>query len=325
MTTRLINEVRQRQAMGASENAAVIEVAAEMDITYDAAYNRFRRVAGTWSPVPRSRYPAYDNPRLPAGDYLCLGDLHAPYHDAPFINRAILAAHEAGVKSAIIGGDWLDNQALSAWPENFKPAPNVVSGQTFDKLMTLANTLTGQARQELIDAISDTSEDDSLQSEIKSVREVLTALNDSFETVYYIMGNHEQRLIRKLEKAIGSADFAALFMGNSPKAHIVPFYWVEFESGGQPWRVTHPTPAGKGVSGLKLAAKYQANVIMFHNHHFSVRSEISGRFVGIEPGMCLDEARAHYVMVRDNGADTHITGGVVVQDGRFRLLNKWSI
>jgi hypothetical protein len=254
-----------------------------------------------------------------------MGDPHAPHHDADFMNRSIIAAQAEGVTRCIVGGDWLDNEALSAWPEDFKPAPNVVSGQAYDKLMEIANRLTGQERQDIIDTISETSEGGDLQAEIKSVRAVLTALNDNFDEIYYIMGNHESRLIRKLDKALGSADFAALFMGNNPKAQIVPYYHATFESGGQPWRVTHPIPSGKGVSGLKLAAKYQTNVIMFHNHHFSVRSDISGRFVGIEPGMCLDEARAHYVMVRDTAADAHITGAVIVQAGKFRLLNKWTV
>lgn len=323
MTAHLVRAVRQYQTGGMSENQAVVKAAEEIGVTYDSAYQKYRRAAMSFYAVPESRYPVYDNPRLPDGDYLCLGDPHAPHHDAPFINRAILTAQDAGIKAAIVGGDWLDNLALSAWPEDFKPAPNMISGQAYDRLMTIANTLTGSARQEIIDTITQATEDDSLQAEIKSVREMLQAFNANFDAVYYIMGNHEQRLIRKLEKALGTADFSALFMGNNPKAHLIPYYWTTFESGGQPWRVTHPNGAGKGVSGLKLAAKYQANVIMFHNHHFSVRSEISGKFVGIEPGHCLDEKRAHYVAVRDNSADMHINGAVIVKAGKFRLINRW--
>jgi hypothetical protein len=230
---RLVRDVRQRQAMGVTENAAIVEVAAEMEISYDAAYNKYRRAAREFKALPVSRYPAYQSPRLPDGDYLCMGDLHAPLHDAAFINRAILAAQDAGITRAIIGGDWLDNNALGAWPDDFRPAPNVVSGETFDRLMTIANGLTGQARQDIIDAISETSEGSDLQAEIKSVRAVLVALNDCFDEIYYIMGNHESRLIRKLEKALGTADFAALFMGNNPKAQIVPYYHAEFEKIGR--------------------------------------------------------------------------------------------
>jgi hypothetical protein len=324
LTNSLVAAVKTRQADGMSENAAIIEAAKILGVGYDPAYQRYRRVAGKFAPIPQSRYPKYNSPVLPAGDYLCLGDLHAPHHDADFINRSIIAAQAAGVTRCIVGGDWLDNEALSAWPEDFKPAPNVVSGQAYDRLMEIANRLTGQERQDIIDTIGETSEGGDLQAEIKSVRAVLTALNDNFDEIYYIMGNHESWLIRKLQKSIGSADFAALFMGNSPKAKIVPFYHLTFESGGESWRAVHPKPTAKGVSA-KLAAKYHQHVIMFHNHQFSVKTDISGKYLGIEPGMCLDEARAHYVMVRDTAADAHVTGAVIVQAGKFRLLNKWTV
>ena len=323
-TNHLVHQVRQRQAMGVTENAAIIEVAAEMELTYDSAYQRYRRAAKLFTPVPESRYPVYDNPRLPDGDYLCLGDLHAPYHDAAFINETIITAQDAGIKAAIVGGDWLDMHALSAWPEDFSPAPNVISGQKYNELREFADSLPDDKRAELLECIADSHEDNGLQAEIKSVREMLKQFAANFEQVYYVMGNHEKWLIRKLEKAIGGGELSALFLGNNPACRIIPYYWTIFESGGQPWRVTHPNGAGKGLSGLKLAEKYQANTIMFHNHHFSVRSTISGRFVGIEPGMCLDESRAHYVQVRDNGADKHVTGAVIIQDGKFRLLNKWT-
>ena len=323
MTAHLVRAVRQYQTGGMSENQAVVKAAEEIGVTYDSAYQKYRRAAMSFYAVPESRYPVYDNPRLPDGDYLCLGDLHAPYHDAAFINEAIIAAQDAGIKAAIVGGDWLDMHALSAWPEDFSPAPNVISGQKYNELREFADSLPDDKRAELLERIADSHEDNGLQAEIKSVREMLKQFAANFEQVYYVMGNHEKWLIRKLEKAIGGGELSALFLGNNPACRIIPYYWTIFESGGQPWRITHPNGASKGVSGTKLAAKYQANVIMFHNHHFSIRSEISGKFVGIEPGHCLDEKRAHYVAVRDNSADMHINGAVIVKAGKFRLINKW--
>jgi hypothetical protein len=322
----LRSKVLEYQAAGANENAAVKRAAEELGLTYDSAYQKNMRLKNAdYTPLPASRYPVYENPIELTGDALVLGDMHIPYHDAPFVNRCILTAQDAGIKKVILGGDWLDLHGMSKWPDDFAQTPKIISDPVYDKLAKFADTLPEGHRRELLEQLADTHADGELTSEMAAAREVLKALIANFDEIVLMMGNHENRLIRKLEKSLTGADLSALFLSNSPKAKITPFYWLRLNSGGQVWQVEHPSLAGKGSSGAKLAPKFGCNVIMLHNHHFSVRSDISGRFVGIEPGMCMDEARADYVMTRHNGADRHVTGAVIIKEGKFQLLNKWTL
>ena len=322
----LRGRVLKYQASGMTENAAVTKAAQEMDIDYNSAYQKnFKLKKRDFVPLPKSRYPVFENPIQFTGDALILGDLHIPYHDAEFINGCILAAHEMGINTVILGGDWLDMHGLSKWPDDFGEKPSIISDTKYDELAAFAESLPEEKRRELLEKLADSHADSELSSEMSAARQTMKAIIDNFDRVILMMGNHENRLLRKLEKSLTGADLAALFLSDSPKAQITPHYWIRFTSGGVDWQVEHPNVTGKGSSGTKLAAKFRCNVIMLHNHHFSVRSDISGKNIGIEPGACLDERRADYIQLRHNGADTHVTGAVIIKDGKFRLMNKWTI
>jgi hypothetical protein len=161
-----------------------------------------------------------------------------------------------------------------------------------------------------------------LQSEIKASKNVISSLVANFDELLIIMGNHDAWMIQKLTKSLGSGDLQALFYSNSSKVKISPFFWMEFKSAGTAWRVTHPHNAGKG-SSKKLSPKFDCNIIQAHNHHFSVQSAPNGKFIAIEPGMCCDEERMSYVMSRDNAADKHVTGAVIIKAGKAILINDW--
>jgi hypothetical protein len=63
---------------------------------------------------------------------------------------------------------------------------------------------------------------------------------------------------------------------------------------------------------------------MFHNHHFSITTDPSGRYYAIEPGMAMDEERMAYAAQRHNAADTHVVGAVLIRNGKPTPLNKFT-
>jgi len=135
------------------------------------------------------------------------------------------------------------------------------------------------------------------------------------------MGNHEQRVTRILEKTLEPHNLARLF--GADKWNVSPYFWCELTSGGVKWQIEHPINTAKH-SSKKLVPKYGCNIIMGHNHHYSVTTDPSGEFLAIEPGSGSDESRMGYVMQRHNVADKHVVGAVIIREGKATLLNKFT-
>ena len=137
------------------------------------------------------------------------------------------------------------------------------------------------------------------------------------------MGNHEQRVLRTLQKVIPVDDLATLFGADNPKWVVSPYYYCLLNSGGEEWQIEHPINTGKG-SSKRLAPKFGKHIVMFHNHHFSITTDPSGRYYAIEPGMAMDEERMAYAAQRHNAADTHVVGAVLIRNGKPTPLNKFT-
>jgi len=321
----LLLKVAGYRASDMSENAAVTMAAKEMGIEYNQAYQKHFKLRSNFTPVPDSRYPA-DQPLTFDGPALALGDIQAPYHNAPFINRCILTAQAMGIKTVVLGGDNFENAAMSAWPASFENGPRkTIAEQKYQELRALADTLPDEYRAALYEKIADSTPDAALPEEIRAVRVVIGSIVSSFKRVIIMQGNHEHRLVRRIQAAIDVSQFTeGLFFEKAENVQMTANYWVQSTCNGIPWRYTHPVGSAKDSSSKKLAPKFSSNVIMFHNHQFSIRTDISGKYLGVEPGMCCDEQKMGYPVNRDSGSDQHVTGAAIVNhDGGLVLLNQW--
>lgn len=324
LETHLVKSIAKYRAGGDSENMAVTKTAEDMGISYGAAYNKYVKIKKNFTPIPDSRYTiapelTFDGPAL------ALGDMQIPYQHAETINRGVLVAQSLGITNVVLGGDNFEFAALSAWPAGFEKGPKqTVSDAKFQELMELSYTMPEEQGAKLRESLADSTPDTSLSEEIAEVRRTIRLLLENFENIYVMMGNHEHRAIRRIEAAINVDDLGGFFFGDNPKVHITHRYQIQSTCNGKPWRYTHPKPSAKDTSSKKLAPKYSSNVIMFHGHHFSCRTDISGKYMGIEPGMCCDEAKMGYPEDRDTGGDAHINGCAIVNhDGNVILLNDW--
>ena len=273
-------------------------------------------------PLSPSRHAVRNVPMVIEGDALVLGDMHVPVHNAEFIDLAIDRAKREGITSVLLGGDACDMQSFSHWGEDFSDGQPVMDKVIEDKLLKIAQTLKGQARQEIIDMVSSTVHGDSIGGEIHETREIFRQINDNFKDVYWMMGNHEKWVVKTLEKALPASELKVIF--GQEGWNVTSQYWAVIKSGGVEWLVEHPINLAKG-SSKKLVSKFLQNVIMLHNHHLSVVSDPSGRYLAIEPGMCCDETRMAYVQQRHNTADRHINGAVIIKAGKPILINSLMI
>lgn len=274
--------------------------------------------------VPTSTRTAWNNPPILEGDSLVLMDTQIPYHHAEFINKCLTVCRKWNIRQLILGGDALDLNALNEFAPNFEnDSKRVIDHASSAELIMFAETLPADKREKLYSIIGEAEEDNSLGGEIKESRAILKTLEKEFDNITWIMGNHEQRILRLLKKIMPVSSLATLFGADSPKWNVSPYYYCILKSGGEEWQIEHPINTGKG-SSKKLAPKYGRHIIMGHNHHFSITTDPSGKLYAIEPGMAMDEERMAYATQRHNAADAHLVGAVIVRNGKPTPLNKFT-
>lgn len=275
--------------------------------------------------IPQSRRTAWNTPPILEGNAFVLMDAQIPFHHAEFINKCLTVCERWGIKQMILGGDAIDLNALAQFTPDFEnDNRRVIDSRSATELVKFADTLpTAELREKLLDMIGEAERENGIAGEIKESRVILKELEKNFDSITWIMGNHEQRVLRTLQKILPVDTLASVFGADSPKWDVSPYYWCILKSGGEEWQIEHPINTGKG-SSKKLAPKFGKHIIMGHNHHFSITTDPSGKYYAIEPGMGMDEERMAYASQRHNAADTHVVGAVIIRDGKPTPLNKFT-
>lgn len=272
---------------------------------------------------PSNRTPWVTQPRI-EGDAFILGDTQIPFHHAEFINKCLELCRRWNIRQMVLGGDALDINALASFTPDFEnDNRRVIDSKSTDALLKFADDLPAKKREKLLDIIGESERENGVGGEIKESRVVLKSLEDDFDRIVWVMGNHEKRVLNALQKILPVDTLATLFGADNPKWEVSPYYWCTLISGGVEWQIEHPINTGKG-SSKKLAPKFGKNIVMFHNHQFSITTDPSGEYYAIEPGMGMDESRMGYAMQRHNAADTHMVGALIVRNGKPTPLNKFT-
>jgi hypothetical protein len=272
--------------------------------------------------VPVSQYPQYTHPLEMEGDALVLPDVEAPFHNADFLNRCIELAVTWGITQCVLAGDAVHFNSLSKWEPAWSstPKPAGLDEATERRLMDYVMSLPAdkqQAGMELIVSIGKPESHDC--EEIAIAKQVLHTLGREFGRVDYILGNHEGRFLAALQTPVNVKDFGDFLDIKCPKWKISPAYFSVLVSGGVRFQIEHPKGASDGYA-VKLANKYECNVLMAHSHWWDMRRSDSGRWWAIHMGCCVDETRLPYASQRHVANHAHALGAVIVRDGFPYLL-----
>lgn len=274
--------------------------------------------------TPSSNRTPWNNPPTMEGDAFILLDAQIPFHHAEFINKCLAVCERWGIRQMILGGDALDINTLNSFAPNFENNDKrVIDTKTATALLAIADGLPSDKREEIHAILADAENEGGISGEIKESRTVLKSFETSFDKILWIMGNHEQRVLKTLQKVLPVDSLAAVFGADNQKWDVSPYYHCKLISNGEEWQIEHPVNSGKG-SSKKLASKFTCNIVMGHNHHFNITTDPSGKYYAIEPGMGMDEERMAYASQRHNAADTHVTGALIIKNGKPVPLNKFT-
>lgn len=277
--------------------------------------------------IALSTYPIYDTPLCMEGDALILPDIEFPFHDAEFLNKCLALAEKWKIKQAILAGDVLHFDSLSGWEPNWTTPPNI-GGLTADAeaaLMEFAEQLPSERQGELMELLGDLgqrAEGDGVSTEMSVARRGLHRLAEQFDIIHYVLGNHEGRLLRAMQTAMDPQELLRLLeMGDKWKVSCYYFSYLDTPQGR--YQIEHPKSAAATTAAV-LAAKFGCHVLMGHSHHFSITTDVSGRYFAAEIGCLVDEARLPYAAQRHTRAAAHSLGAAIIRDGYPTILTKFT-
>lgn len=251
------------------------------------AIQRKRQEEGWKARIPTSQFKLDTPVTLDSDGALLLFDVHAPLQHARWINRVMDLADKWGVHDLGIGGDLVDFSSICYWGRS-------VGIEWRD--------------------------------EIDAGEAMLRTFRRRFKRVVYAGGNHEWRMVRKLDNSARMVDVLRMFT-DSFGVTTTNRQWFTLRSGGQSYIVAHPGNYSRipGSVAAKLAGKYRSNVIAGHTHLWAQTRDPSNGWWVIDGGCCLDSARVGYLSDRLTTNPHSVLGAVIVRQGVPVLLGEHNI
>jgi predicted phosphodiesterase len=224
-------------------------------------------------------------------------DWHIPLYDPNLVNSMIRTARENDLSALLISGDFFNFDSLSQYDPKQQNA--------------------------------------GLERELREGMAVMNVLLETFDTIYYIWGNHDARLHRALGFAMQFKEAMKMVFGSLGAEAVdrmvftnLDHMWIEdgFE-GSTPWYVCHPQSYNSVplTSARKIASKVNANVITAHSHHCAVGYGVDGQKIVAEGGGLFDRNKTAYLQ-RTTTFPTWVQGYSWLKHGHLNVTSPgWTL
>lgn len=213
-----------------------------------------------------------DKPLTLDGDWMIIGDVHAPTTDYDFAQLVGLVAQKLGITRLLIAGDILNNDIFSTHPKEDEPVP--------------------------------------WQREKAAARQLIQEWLEVFDTVVWSAGNHERRLSKQTWGALGMEDMRQLIADNDSRVQTTRYGYVTIRTPMGDWRITHPKRYGTRPLAVanKIAMHYGVHVWSFHEHHFGVTWSDNGKHLLVNGGGLFEPENLDYVVLDDTAMPSMVKG-----------------
>lgn len=314
-----------------ADGMSYADIAEAVGMTKEAVRSRLRYYERMKKPIEtpvkvkinESPFPRFTEPLSGEGDFLCLFDPEFPFHHADFLNRCLDLAQAWNITQCAIGGDVLHMETFSAWGASWQSGKIEIDSLTkdsaqemLDEIQKLPPEYQGPLLEKLNRIISEPTTND----EILLAQRELKKFEQLFGTVLYILGNHDDRFLRRLNSPLAPQKLLDFIGLSAPCWKIGPYFYGIVTSGGETFRLEHPRSAAQNTA-LRLADKNECSAIVGHDHYQDFKWSSSGKHYAIHAGCTCDETRMPYASQRSTNRPAHVLGAVVLREGVPYLLH----
>lgn len=222
-------------------------------------------------------------------DFMVIGDVQLPTTDYDFAMLPCIIAkkHLKKPRRLIIAGDLYNMDAWSKYP-SIIPTPT-------------------------------------WEMERNAARNLLTIYAQTFDEMWMLSGNHERRILIKLD---GEMDINDVLIASLPsgkvKATVLDRCTVNTSQGK--YTVVHGASyAKKALSNAdEFAQKYQSHIISHHEHHAAIGMDRYDRYYIINNGGLFDSKKMSYVQTSTNTMAGMSQGFTMIKNGHPHLFGKFT-
>lgn len=222
-------------------------------------------------------------------DFMVIGDVQLPTTDYDFamLPSMIAKKHLKKPRKLIIAGDFYNMDAFSKYV-------NVVPVPTW-----------GMERD--------------------AAKNLLTIYSQTFEEIWMLCGNHERRILEKLNGELDINDvLAASLPRGKVKATVLDRCTVNTSQGK--YTVVHGASYGKKSlnNADEYAQKYQSHIISHHEHHAALGRDRYDRYHIVNNGGLFDSSKMSYVQEKTSTMAGMSQGFTMVKNGYPYLFGKFT-
>lgn len=252
-------------------------------MTYDAFWGRVYRARcgrkkGAAQGAPELFAVKYEDPLELDGDFVIIGDIHAPCTDYDFAQLPQAIARAMRIKNLIIAGD-LVNAEWAGIYERIMPQPE------WDR-------------------------------EVQAARQLFKEWLEWFTAIYVLTGNHDRRVARISGGEVNLRHVIAS-MTNDERVTVSLRDRCFAQSGGARWLIAHGGnySINQLTVGDQIASKYGCHVITHHQHHLAIGWNRYKQWVVVDNGALVDENKLAYIAEKTTKSACMAKGFTVLRAG----------
>lgn len=222
-------------------------------------------------------------------DFMVIGDVQLPTTDYDFAMYPAMIAkkHLRKPRRLIIAGDFYNMDAWSKYP-------SIISTPSWEQ-------------------------------EREAARNLLTIYAQTFDEMWMVSGNHERRILEKLDGQYNINDvLAASLPSGKVKATVLDRCTVKTSKGK--YTVLHgDNYAKKSLNNAdEYAQKFQTHIISHHEHHAALGLDRFDRYFIVNNGGLFDHTKMSYVQTKSNTMAGMSQGFTMVKNGFPYLFGKFT-
>jgi len=225
-----------------------------------------------------------DQIHLKLENYLVLGDIECPDHNAELLDMVVSIGHKYEIEDLVLNGDAISMDSISSWAKSFAD-PTVFA------------------------------------DEVRPLKGILVEFLKHFPKTRYLPANHERRLAHLTEGQITFADHIA-DMGCEFTEY--PYLYVhDPHNENNITIVGHPDNFSRVAGSVprNLARTFHYNLITGHTHRLSLQWDDSGKYFLAEGGHARKIEYTAYRQLRFNTYPQWNAGFVLVINSQPHLIN----